>query len=113
MPRDIEKLHQTFRVFCLFLGLFNVVLLLGSVAILLSSPEPEADPETVPKWIAALCVPVGLLGAITSEATRNRKRWALDLIWIFAAIWLLAFPIGTVLGGYILYHFRTLRPYYG
>lgn len=109
MPPEIERVYKSIRVFGLLLGLFCVLLLLGGVIGLLKTPEPD-DP---PKWFAMLLIPFGLFGAITSEATRNKKRWALDYVWIFAILWLLAFPVGTIMGGYILYNFRSLKPYYG
>jgi peptidoglycan/LPS O-acetylase OafA/YrhL len=95
LDRDDYKNYRNVRaVAVLFIVLGSVLLLGGLVLALSGDPNPQ---EPMPPAVGFGMAFVGLAGAVGGIAViRGSRRWA-PLTYIMAALYLLGFPVGTIL----------------
>jgi hypothetical protein len=87
--------YRNVRAVALLFIVLGGVLFLGGVS--LAKQGSRAPDEQVPPAVAAGIAVVGLTGAVGGVATRlGSRRWA-PLVKVMACLYVLAFPLGTIL----------------
>lgn len=83
-------------------GLIGLLILVGLVAIL--ELRRNADPSRASSDLRELyLLPLPLLHFLTSYGLFTKRRWARLLALIFSVVYVLVFPLGTILAIYTWY----------
>jgi hypothetical protein len=98
-PEEYKNYRNVWASALMFVVLGAVFVLGGAAATMGDMPKKEDDP---PRALLAAMTIVGVFGVIGGMATLvGSRRWA-KLSRVFAYPYLLAFPIGTILGYTVL-----------
>ncbi len=98
-PGDYSNYRNIRAAGVLFIFL-SVFLVLGGLALLFATPEPGQ--KAVPPAVAMGLTVAGLAGVIGGIAIRRANRRQTPLIYTVAVLFLLYFPIGTVVSVVVL-----------
>src|SRR5688572_6003847 len=80
----------------------GIGLLLAAVGFVLGSSPAEGVTALVPYAIGGLLVVFSLFQFIVGSSVRKLRQWSRIAVGIMSGMGLLAFPVGTVINGYIL-----------
>ena len=97
------KIARNIRAICVLYIVFGGLAILGGIGGLVANQGKM--PWFAPYTILAL----GLCGVISAVGVLRRRRWGLLFCQVMSAIYLLSFPIGTILGGYFLFNIGKLK----
>ncbi len=98
-PADFKNYRNVRAVAALFLGLAALLTCAGIVSLLIEAPVPE---EEIPTYASIIMLIAGLAGTIGAlAALTGNRRWA-PLVYIIAAGYIFAFPLGTILSAVLL-----------
>jgi hypothetical protein len=93
-PDDYSN-YRDIRAVSLLFMLLGIILMFGGIGIALD--EQRDSRERIHPALAVACAIVGLAGAVGGIiALRGNRRWS-KLVYVMAAVYILAFPIGTIL----------------
>lgn len=92
-----DGLYRVHRLFFIAFALFILVMLLASVSALIRGTK-EADIG----FFALAFAPIGLGHWYAAKGAREGKTYGKVLSRIFGTLWLFGFPLGTILGIYVL-----------
>ncbi|PAW81396.1 MAG: hypothetical protein B9S33_16710 [Pedosphaera sp. Tous-C6FEB] len=99
-PADYSNYRNVRAAAVLYIFL-SVFLVLGGIALLLSSPEPE-QPKPVPPVVAIGLAAAGVAGFVAGLAIRRGNRRLTPLIYTVGFLYLIYFPIGTIVSVVVL-----------
>lgn len=100
------KSYRNVRAVALLYAVFGFLLIAGSILILSGNPDESPRDEIPALFLIGMSI-VGLVGGAGAIATRlNNLDWAW-LIKVMAYPYLLAFPLGTILGYVVLSEFSN------
>ncbi|MEQ9407416.1 MAG: hypothetical protein RIK87_06795 [Fuerstiella sp.] len=94
-----EASVQSIGVLYLLGGIVLLVVSIGMIVVSVNGGGGQ-KPDTV---TAVLLLGVGVLQCVTAVGLRRLRRWARVISGILSGIGLLAFPVGTLINGYILF----------
>jgi len=97
-PRDYTNYRNVRAVAVLFM-LVGVIYVVGGVQIVLGIARTRTD---VPRLVGAAFAVAGLAGLVGGIAILSGARRAARFAYVFAGLYLIAFPIGTILGCVVL-----------
>lgn len=107
-PADYSNYRNVRAAAVLYIFL-SVFLVIGGIALALSTPEPEQQ-KPVPPAVAIGLAAVGVAGIVAGLAIRRANRRLTPLIYTVGFLYLLYFPIGTIVSIVVL---RGLARYLG
>ena len=81
----------------------GVALSISMIMLLFARPDFEAIQLIAPLLLGAFYAAIGWLQLILGRALKQHKPWSRIVGIIYAALALLGVPIGTILGGFLLY----------
>lgn len=84
-------------------------ILLGAIAVLAGTALFFDDSGEIPRVAAGLILVLGLCGVVSAVGVLRRKSWGVPFCQIVSAVYLLNFPIGTILGAYFLWNIGKVR----
>lgn len=99
-PADYSNYRNVRAAAVLYIFL-SVFLVLGGIALLLSSPEPEQQ-KPVPPVVAIGLTAAGVAGFVAGLAIRRGNRRLTPLIYTVGFLYLIYFPIGTIVSVVVL-----------
>lgn len=99
-PADYSNYRNVRAAAVLYIFL-SVFLVIGGIALVFSSPEPE-QPKPVPPAVAVGLAAVGVAGIVAGLAIRRANRRLTPLIYTIGFLYLLYFPIGTIVSIVVL-----------
>lgn len=99
-PADYSNYRNVRAAAVLYIFL-SVFLVLGGIALLLSSPEPEQQ-KPVPPVVAIGLAAAGVAGFVAGLAIRRGNRRLTPLIYTVGFLYLIYFPIGTIVSVVVL-----------
>lgn len=101
LSREDYKNYRNVRAVSVLFVLFGSVLVLGGVSLTaVHAPNPQ---EQVHPAVAIGMAVVGMAGVVGGIATlRGSRRWS-PLIYVLGAVYMLGFPIGTILSFVLFY----------
>jgi len=104
------QIARSIRAICILYTVFGTLAFLGGLGLLFGSPEA---PDAPPKWFGWLLLIGGAAGAISAVGVLWKKSWGVPVCAIVSAVYLLSFPVGTILGGYFLFNIWKVRDQFG
>ena len=99
-PADYSNYRNVRAAAVLYIFL-SVFLVLGGIALLLSSPEPEQQ-KPVPPVVAIGLTAAGVAGFVAGLAIQRGNRRLTPLIYTVGFLYLIYFPIGTIVSVVVL-----------
>ncbi len=87
--------------------LYRLLVVLWSVILLVPSKDHIIKEESTP--LEMYFIIYGIFGGLfllhyyTARGAKRKKKWARNVSWTVGSLMLFAFPIGTILGGYLIY----------
>ena len=101
MNLDLYRLHCTLLVFS-FLGAF---------AVLCFDLQLTSTPRAMLYGgaLVALYIPIMLLHFFAARGVRQVRAYGIVLSRTVAVLWIIQFPVGTILGAYVLWKGRNWR----
>ena len=93
--------YRNVRAAAVLFIFLSVFLVIGGLALLLAPPEPEQQ-KPVPPAVAFGLTVAGLAGVVAGVAIRRANRRLTPLIYTVGFIYLLYFPIGTIVSAVLL-----------
>ena len=95
LDRADYKNYRNVRAAAAMFVVLGGILALAGIALLTMDPESGQTPP--PKIVAVLLMIIGVAGAVGGIAVfAANRRWS-KLIYVMAAVYVLAFPLGTIL----------------
>ena len=98
-----KRIARNIRAICILYIVFGSLAVLGGVGMLFD------DSGEIPKWVACLVSGLGLCGVISAVGVLRRRTWGVPFCQVVSGIYLLSFPIGTILGAYFLLNIRKVK----
>lgn len=99
-PTDYSN-YRNIRAAGVLYVFLSVFLVLGGIAQLLITPEP-GEPEAIHPAFALSLIAVGVAGVMAGVAIRRGNRRMRPLIYFIGFLYLLYFPIGTIVSVVVL-----------
>ncbi len=96
------RIIRNIRAICILYILFGSIAVLAGIGML-------SDGNGVPPAIACLVFAMGLAGIISAIGVLRRRTWGVLFCQIVSALYLLSFPVGTILGGYFLLNIGKVK----
>jgi hypothetical protein len=98
------KIARNIRAICFLYIVFGGLAVLGGIGMI-------ADPQGtgVPRFVACLIAIVGCAGIVSAIGVLRRRSWGIVVCQIVSALYLLSFPIGTILGAYFLLNIGKVK----
>ena len=101
-PDQKARIVRNIRAVCILYIVLGSVIGLGSASLLRGS-------EDIPPAAAVGLLVGGAAAVVAGVAVLRRKRWGVPLCRVVSVLYLLNFPIGTILGGYILVNIGKVK----
>jgi hypothetical protein len=98
IPPELVKRIRNIRTICILYAIFGVIGILAGYTLLGVSVE-DASPN-----IAIALIVLSCMGIITAVGILQRRRWGISVCIFFSTACLPFFPIGTMLGVYMIYN---------
>ncbi len=100
---DQTRIIRNIRAICILYVFFGSIAVLGGIGILC------ANNEKISPVIGCVPLALGLAGVISAIGVLRRRTWGIPFCQIISALYLMGFPIGTILGGYFLVNIGKVR----
>lgn len=97
------RLARNIRAICILYAVF------GSVAVLAGIGLFFDDTGAVPRVVPCIVLPLGLGGLVSAVGVLRKRAWGVPLCRVMSALYLLSFPIGTILGAYFLLNIGKVK----
>ena len=98
------RIARNIRAICLLYVVFGSIAVLAGIGLLVDDSPLQASP--VFGW--GLLVG-GCAGIISAMGVLRKRSWGILVCQIVSALYLLSFPVGTILGGYFLLNIGKVR----
>jgi len=97
------RVARNIRAICILYIVFGSIAVLAGIGMLFD------DTGDIPRVVACLVASLGLCGVISAVGVLRRKAWGVPFCQIVSGLYLLSFPIGTILGAYYLLNIGKVR----
>lgn len=101
---DLQRVVRNIRAICILYIVLGSIAALGGFVMLLFDDSGE-----IPKPIAGTIFVCAVGGVISALGVLRRQRWGVPFCQIISAIYLINFPIGTILGAYFLLNIGKVK----
>ena len=98
-----KRIARNIRAICILYIVFGSIAVLGGFGMFFD------DTGDIPKYAACLVFLLGLCGIISAVGVLRRKTWGIPICQVVSGVYLLSFPIGTILGAYFLLNIRKVK----
>ena len=98
------RIARNIRAICILYVTFGcIVAPVGTLGLF------SAEEDGMPVAVASLFLICGLAGVLSATGVLRRRKWGIPFCQIMSVLYLVAFPIGTILGGYFLLKIDSVR----
>jgi len=98
------RIARNIRAICLLYLLFGTIAVLAGIGLLFDQSQPQASP-----FLAWGILVGGCAGVVSAIGVLRKRSWGILVCQIVSAVYLLSFPIGTILGAYFLLNIGKVR----
>jgi len=98
------RIVRNIRAICILYVVFGAIAVLGGIGMLSDPKDTKVSPSVA--WAVVLGGSAGLISAI---GVLRKSTWGIPVCQIVSALYLLGFPIGTILGGYFLLNIGKVK----
>ncbi|MBI3469689.1 MAG: hypothetical protein HY000_42365 [Planctomycetes bacterium] len=98
---DQVRIARNIRAICILYVIFGFFATLGGAVMLFD--------DQVSPLAAGLVLLAGLGGLISAIGVLRRRKWGIPFCQLMSGLYLLSFPIGTILGAYFLLNIRKVK----
>jgi len=102
---QLARVARNIRAICVLYMIFGVVVLTAGVVTLLADRETHE----IPAPAAIILVAAGAAGVISSFGVLRKRKWGILVCQVVSALYLMNFPVGTILGGYFLLNIGKVK----
>lgn len=95
------RIARNIRAICILYILFGSIAVLGGISM--------AFDKTMSPVVPLLAFALGLGGVVSAIGVLRRQTWGVLFCQIVSALYLLSFPIGTILGAYFLLNIGKVK----
>ena len=99
-----SRVARNIRAICILYVVFGVIAILAGISMLSDPKGTEVSPGVA--WAVILG---GIIGVISAIGVLRKTTWGIPVCQIVSAVYLLGFPVGTILGGYFLLNIGKVR----
>lgn len=110
-PKD-AKIARNIRAICfLYIVFGGLGVLVGVVGVLagVAGALAGSQEQGLPPLVACLIGAVGFTGVVSAIGVLHKRTWGVPICQIVSALYLLSFPIGTLLGAYFLLNIGKVK----
>lgn len=97
------RIGRNIRAICILYMILGSIAVLAGAGLLLERSGEVSPP------VALLVAALGLAGVVSAAGVLGRRAWGIPFCQIVSGLYLLSFPIGTILGGYFLLNIGKVR----
>ena len=100
---SLNRVARNIRAICILYIVLGSLFALGAFAMLI------VDNAGVPGPFESLVLVLALCGVVSAVGVLRRSRWGIPFCQLVSALYLLNFPIGTILGAYFLINIGKVK----
>jgi len=98
-----KRIARNIRAICILYIVFCSLAVLGGIAMFFDDSGHRPGPAE------CLVLILGFCGGISAVGVLRRRSWGIPFCQVVSGVYLLVFPIGTILGAYFLLNIRKVK----